>query len=103
MHLTRPPAVSRRPWCYGAVTRILAGQPLVPEEVDLVLLCGLERDARVGVARHVHQRQRPLRPICQVVRAPLTRVRVVPDAIALPAPRVLLPGTRRAEEPEAVA
>ncbi len=58
MHLTGPPAVARRPGRHGAVARILAGQPLVPEEVDLVLLRRLERDAHVGVARHVHQLQR---------------------------------------------
>ena len=37
-----------------------------------------------------------------VVLAPDAGVRVVPDAVLLPAPRVLLPGARRREEPQAV-
>ena len=36
MHLSGPPAVSRHPRRHRAVTRILAGQPLIPEEVELV-------------------------------------------------------------------
>src|SRR5687767_12529963 len=103
MHLTRPPSVARRPRRHGAVARILAGVSLVPEEVELVLLRGLRGDACVGVARPVDQLQRRPRPIRPVVLAPDAGVRVVPDSVALPAERGLLPGPRHREEPDAVA
>src|SRR5262245_200293 len=102
MHLTRPPAVSRRPRRHRTVARVLAGVSLVPEEVELVFLRRLRGDARVGVASPVEQLQRRRRPIRLVVLAPDAGVRVVPDAVLLPAPRVLLPGARNREEPQAV-
>src|SRR5687767_15717828 len=103
MHLTRPPAVSRRPRRHRTVAGILAGVSLVPEEVELVLLRRLGRDARVGVARPVDQLQRRRRPVRLEVLTPDAGVLVVPDAVALPAERGLLPGPRHREKPQAVA
>src|SRR5437870_2096427 len=103
MHLTGPVAVSWRPGGDGAITRILTGEPLVPEDVELVLGCGLIREAQVGVARPVREIERIQRPIRLVVHAPDAGVLVVPDVLVRAVERLLSPGPPNRKEPQAVA
>src|SRR5262245_43424024 len=99
MYLTGPRTLRRCPDRHAAVAGILASQPFVPEEVELVLRCHLIRDANGRLPCQVRERERLLRAIRLVVGAPDARVLVVPQQQSLAVVRFLPPGTATRVEP----